>query len=238
MNELITGFGILAVYFLVAASTALICHKLIRIPDEVFRKTLHLILLTSLLIWTMVFETWYINVLSVLLFVGIVYPILGAAEHLKGYSQMLTERSHGEIRRSLVLVFGMYAIVTTVCWGIFGEKLLGLCSVCAWGYGDGMAALVGKRFGKHKLEGKHIEGKKSVEGSAAMFAVSFVCVVMVLALRGGMAWYLYPVIALPTALVSTLSELYTMGGMDTITCPLCAMAVILPLVHLLGGGLW
>ena len=237
MTELLKGFGILAIYFIVAASTALILHKLIRIPDEVFRKTLHLILLASLLIWTLVFDTWYIAVLAVVIFVVLVYPILGIAERWKGYSQMLTERNHGEIRRSLVLVFGMYAFVMTICRGIFQDRLLGLCSICAWGFGDGAAALIGKRFGRHKLEGRFIEGKKSVEGTAAMFAVSFLSVVIVLAFRGGMAWYLYPVIALPTALVSALVELFTKHGLDTATCPICAMIVILPLVQLLGGSL-
>lgn len=157
---------------------------------------------------------------------------------MKGYSQLVTERSSGELKSSLVIVFLMFAGIMTICWGLLGDKLLGLCCVYAWGYGDGAAALVGKYFGKHKLEGKHIEGKKSVEGSVAMFVVSFVSVVIVLVVRGGMAWWTYFAIALPTALVSTFVELYTKRGLDTITCPVCSMAVILPLVHILGGGLW
>ena len=38
-----------------------------------------------------------------------------------------------------------------------------------------------------------------------------------------------------TAAVSAAVELYTPNGMDTITCPLAAMAVLLPLVALFGG---
>ena len=37
------------------------------------------------------------------------------------------------------------------------------------------------------------------------------------------------------AAVTTYVELITKGGLDTVTCPAAAMAVILPLIHLLGG---
>ena len=39
------------------------------------------------------------------------------------------------------------------------------------------------------------------------------------------------------AAVSALVELYTPNGMDTFTCPMAAMAVLLPLVALFGGSL-
>jgi len=53
--------------------------------------------------------------------------------------------------------------------------------------------------------------------------------------RGGLPVYAYPVISAVTASVSAATELFTKNGMDTITCPLAAMIVLLPLVSLFGG---
>ncbi len=236
MGEFWMGTGCLLVYFVVCASVALIARRLVWIPNEVFRKTLHLILLGSLLIWVLCFRTWWIAALSAVLFEIVVYPILKIAERWTGYSELVTERKKGELKSSLIIVFTMFAIVISICWGWQNDKMLVLASVYAWGFGDAAAALIGKRFGKHPIEGKHIEGRKSVEGTSAMFLVSLVCVSFILILRGGLTWQAVLLTAVVTAAVSAVVELFSLSGNDTITCPLAAMAVMLPLLHLLGGG--
>lgn len=44
INKFLYGFIILLVYFLLAASLAMLARKLLRMPRELFRKTLHLVL--------------------------------------------------------------------------------------------------------------------------------------------------------------------------------------------------
>lgn len=236
MQEIWNGITNLLIYFVVCASTALITRVRITIDDELFRKILHGILLGSLYVWVISFETWWIVALTAIGFAVIVYPCLMLAEHIKGYSKVVTERKSGELKQSLLIVFFMFAAVVTVCWGWLDDKMLALASIYAWGFGDAVAALVGKRFGKHKIGGKieHIR-KKSVEGTAAMCAVSFVSVFVILVLRGGISYPLLIVTAAAVAVVSAATELVTPNGLDTITCPLAAMAVLLPLVHLFGG---
>jgi len=95
--------------------------------------------------------------------------------------------------------------------------------------------LIGKKYGKHYLEGNLIEGRKSVEGTFAMFTVSFISVLIVLLINANVAWYISLIIAALTTAVSSTVELYTRNGMDTITCPFAAAAVILPLLYLLGA---
>ena len=236
MHELLTGLGIILLYFLVAASAALLLRKLVRIPDELFRKGLHCILLGSLLVWVLAFHTWWYAALSALGFAAAVYPLLCLEERIPGFSAFVTERKRGELKTSLLLVFSMFAAVLCVCWGWLGDRLLVLAGVYAWGFGDAAAALVGKRFGRHALTGKHIEGRKSVEGSVAMFTTSFLSVVVILLFRGGLAWYGYFLIPAVTASVAALVELYSLHGTDTVTCPLAATAVLLPLVYWMGGG--
>ena len=43
MQELMHGFAVMSIYFAVAATIALTSRLLIKIPDEIFRKTLHFI---------------------------------------------------------------------------------------------------------------------------------------------------------------------------------------------------
>ena len=235
MEELLQGMTALGIYIFVMVAVALFLRAFTRIPNEVYRKFLHCILLGALFIWTYGFRTWYVSVLSALGFAALMYPILILAGRIKVVRRFLVERKAGEFKQSLVVVFIMYAVVTTICWGIFNDRMLGLCSIYAWGFGDAAAALVGKRLGKHGIEGKHIEGRKSVEGTVAMFMVSFLCVMVLLMIRGGLKWYFCMFIAAVTAFVSAMTELFSLNGNDTIMCPLASMAVLLPLVYILSS---
>ena len=133
MHEFVTGYGLLIGYFMVCATAALALRRLVAVPTEVFRKTLHIILLGSILVYTYAFRTWWISELSAIAIIVMVFPILVFAEGIPGYSDLLTERKHGEIKRSLVIVFGMFAILICICWGWLGEKYLVIASVFAWG---------------------------------------------------------------------------------------------------------
>ena len=141
----------------------------------------------------------------------------------------------GELKNSLLLVFGMFAVVALICWGWLGDKHLVLATIYAWGFGDAAAALVGKAFGKHKITIKYTDGKKSVEGSLAMFLTSFVSVGIILLCRGHMSIASCIVTAVAVALVSSTAELFSKDGNDTIICPLAAMVVLLPMIAVFGG---
>lgn len=229
MPDFLHGAEALILYFLIAAGTALTCRATIRIPDELFRKILHCILLGSLPVFLFAFQIWWISALTSIGFAVVVYPILAFFERFHGFSRLTTERKHGELKASLLLVFGMFAAVIAVCWGWLGDRYLVLASIYAWGFGDAAAALIGKRYGVHKI------GKKSMEGSAAMFLTSLCSVFVILLLRGGLSVVLCAAIAVVTAAASALSELWSKNGMDTVICPLSAMVILIPLVYLAGG---
>lgn len=235
MQEFIVGFEYLAIYFVIAATSAILIRKLFPVPHEVFRKILHGIVLGSLLVFTFGFSTWWKSAVASVIFAIIIYPVLALAERWKGYSDLLTERKTGEIKTSLLLVFAMFAVVISVCWGWLGDRMLLLASIYAWGFGDAVAALVGKKFGVHKITGKFQTGKKSYEGTFAMFFTSFLCVFIIMMLRGGMPWYACVVVAVVTGGVSAVAELYSKNGNDTVICPIAAMLVLLPLTYLFGG---
>jgi len=235
MQELLEGSKAVLTYFAIAASTALGARMLIRIPDELFRKILHCILLGSLPVFLFCFHTWWLAALEAVAFATIVYPLLAFLDRFPFFEKLTTERRHGELQHSLLLVFNMFAVVMAVCWGWLGDRYLAMASIFAWGFGDAAAALVGKPYGKHKIKWKYTDGKKSYEGSFAMLLTSFITVLVILTLRGGFSLPVTLLISLMVALVSTLAELYSKNGNDTVICPLCAMAALLPLVDMFGG---
>lgn len=235
LQEFIQGFLFLIGYFLVCAVSALALRRITVVPREIFRKILHMILLGSIFVLTYGFRTWWLAVIAILIFTGLVYPALAMAERIPGYSNLLIERKTGEIKSSLVVVFGMFAGVISVCWGFFGEKYLVIASVLAWGLGDAAAALIGKRYGKNPIQGRRLDGNKTLEGSLAMFVFALLAVMAVLHYNDPGSWFKNAVIAVVTAAVTAITELYSKNGMDTLTCPLAAAVSIILLLQAWGG---
>ena len=235
MQQILRETGSIILYFMIAAGSAIGSRFLIKIPNELFRKILHCILLGSLLMFTFAYGEWWISALAAIIFEIIVYPLLIVLERFKNFSEITTERKKGELKSSLLLVFTMYAVVVTICWGWLGDKYLALAAIYAWGFGDAAAALIGKKFGKHKIKWKCTDGKKSVEGSLSMFLVSVISVLIILSYRGGMSIVGMVTTAFVTAAVSMLAELCSKDGNDTVICPVSAMMVLVPLVYLFGG---
>lgn len=235
MQAFLYGAGVVCIYFLAAASAAFAARRLIQIPDEMFRKTLHFILLFSYIPFVFAFEVWWYSVLLTVVMEIIIYPILALAEKLPVFSSFVTERRHGEFKQSFLLAFTMLAVCNTICWGILGDNYLGLACMYAWGVGDAFAALIGKRFGKHRITWKYADNRKSAEGSAAMFFTSAIAVSCVLLAHNHLTAPAYIVIPVAGSAVSTLVEMVTKDGRDTIYCPAAAMLVMIPLMALFGG---
>ena len=230
MREFLIGLAILCAYFILCASIAVFFRKTIKIPNELFRKILHLVLLTSLFVFVFAYDTWWISALTCLCIIVAAYPILFFFEGFKTYSDTVTERKKGELRSSLIIVFVMFATVIAVCWGWLGDKILTLAVIYAWGYGDAFAALIGTKYGKHK-----IYKKKSFEGTLAMFITSFTVIFIILMLHNIMPWYGTLVCTAAVSVVVSAVELYTPDGLDTITCPFASMLTMLPIILLFGG---
>lgn len=230
MIEFFVGLAILCGYFITCATVALVFRKLTNIPNEIFRKILHFILLGSSFVFVFAYDTWWISALTCLLIIVIAYPILYFFERFKTYSNTMSERKKGEVRSSLIIVFIMFAIIISICFGYFNDKVLSLVAILAWGIGDAFAALVGTKHGKHK-----IYKKKSLEGTVAMFLSSITIVLLVLMIHSIIPWYGILFTSFVVSMIVSIVELYTPNGLDTFTCPLAALCVMIPLLYLFGG---
>ena len=233
MAGFLYGAGVTLSYIIVCVGAMMLARKIFTVPDELFRKILHFILLGAYIPLCFAFGEWWMATLFALSLIVALFPALLLAQRIPMFSAFVNERKKGEFKSSMVFAVGMMAFSIAVCWGLFGDKYLVLASIYAWGVGDAFAALVGKCFGKHKIAWRLADGKKSVEGSLAMFTCALASVFAVLLARGGISIPVCIATALVSALVCTVAELCAKNGLDTVICPVSAMVVIIPMTMLL-----
>ena len=230
MRELVRGFGILILYFVGFVAVYAALRALIKLPREVFRKMLHFMMIGSIFVWLYAFERWYIAIAGMGIFIVLIFPILWLCERKEVIGDALIERSKGELKWHMIIALIMMTVVTAICWGYYDDKMLSIAAILSWGCGDAAGALAGKKYGKTPLRGKMIEGKKSLEGTLAVFTVSLVAVAPVLIARGvalnNLDVFKSIALAALSAIACAAAELFTRRGMDTFTCPLATLAIL------------
>lgn len=231
-NDLI-GFGLFIGYFIVAGLPLILLKAYHKTPFEVTRKLYHFVIVLSIFPLLNLFSAWYVAVLAALAFLLMVYPVLALVEHSALYKRIAVEREGGEFKRSLVIVQLSLALLITIFWGLLGIdwQYVAVVAVMAWGFGDAAAALVGKKFGRRKIQHPRIAGTKTVEGTLAMVVVAGLSIFLTLLIYAGRPWYVSIVVAALVAPVCSIVELLSPNGMDTLTVPLSAAFAILPLMY-------
>lgn len=235
MAQFFSGVLIFLAYLTPFALILLFVRKLTKVPDELFRKILHFVLLGAYIPLLFGFAKWWHCFIFVLCLGVLLFPTLILAGKIPGFSAFVNERKKGEFTSSMVLAIGVMAFSILIGWGLMKDRFIVLAGVYSWGVGDAFAALIGKKYGKHKITWKLADNKKSVEGSVAMLVTSAVAVLVVLLVRGGIHPLWAIAISILAATASTFVELCSRNGLDTIFCPAVSMAIILPLITILGG---
>ncbi|MBQ0065024.1 MAG: TSUP family transporter [Firmicutes bacterium] len=199
----------------------LLIHFFTKVPRFVFRKILHLVAFSCVTIMLMSANTWKGATISSILIAVLIYPILSILENESWFAHLFVQKKEGEIKTSLLMLFFMFALISAISWGVFGQKDYIGASILMWGCGDGAAALVGIPWGKHKIPlGDH---KKSWEGTLAMYITS---------LSIGILFSLfYAQIPLGkiilASLIGTIVELISASTWDTVTVPISILVTFL-----------
>ncbi|MDO4538940.1 MAG: TSUP family transporter [Coriobacteriales bacterium] len=229
-GQVLQCFGRLALYIIPCVLLLLALRFFTRVPKFVFRKLLHAVAFSCFVVMQLTAQSWQAAALTCIVVAAVVYPLLALAEKSSWYAGLFVQKSPGEIKRSLLMLFFMFAGVITLAWGICGKPFAAAAAILMWGVGDAAAALVGIPFGRHKVMLWPVRGKKSWEGSAVMLAASLLVGLVLLAGPGGYA--LPPLLPklLLAALVGTITELCSPSELDTITVPIAILAVLLPLL--------
>jgi len=120
-----------------------------------------------------------------------------------------------------------YAISWTIlAFFFFNQPWIIAVGIAAMSYGDGMAALVGRRYGKNKYQ--ILGDEKSFEGSIGMFLILIFTLTIVLYYYhiSGSNFIIVPVVAI----VATIFEGITPKGLDNITACFSAVGTYLLLI--------
>lgn len=112
-------------------------------------------------------------------------------------------------------------ILAIITFGITKRPEIGLCSILIMGYGDGLAAVIGKRVKSYEY--KIGNTKKTLAGSLTMLIITFIIVAIFSGVTGVNLWLIKSII---TAIILTVIEAVSIKGTDNITIPLSACALL------------
>jgi phytol kinase len=188
--------------------------------SELIRKIIHIGTGNVILL------AWWLNIPA---WVGIGASILFSAVTLLSYQFPLIPGIDSVGRKSLGTFF--YAVSIGVLTACFWQRYphFAVIGVLIMTWGDGLAALVGQRWGNHPYQ---LWGmKKSWEGSLTMLIIStMVCSLVLCSIHGymGQVW----LIAFAVGLLATLLEAFSKLGIDNLTVPIGSAGIAFGLSQL------
>ncbi len=189
-----------------------ILHRFKQDP-ELVRKVVHIGTGHVLLIaWWLQIPTW------LCVSAGVTFTAIALASHQTNILPMLND-----VGRKTYGVF-YYALSITVLVGLLWDRYpqYAVIGVMVMSWGDGMAALVGKRFGKHTFI--YMGNKRSLEGSLAMFVTSLLVMLGIFASGHSLSPRDIGV-AIPVAAIAALLEAFSPGGTDNLSVPLASASL-------------
>ncbi len=152
------------------------------------------------------------------IWVGIISAVLASIVALISYRLPILPGVNSVGRKSLGTFFYAVSIgiVTAVFWNL-NLPHYGVIGILIMAWGDGLAAIIGLKFGKHPYQ---IFGNtKSWEGTGTMLLVSYAIVAIVLCSVHGNTWQTW-VVGIPVAIIATTVESIAQWGLDNLTVPL------------------
>jgi phytol kinase len=180
---------------------------------ELVRKVVHIGTGHVLLIaWWLQIPTW------LCVAAGVTFSAIALASHHTNILPMLND-----VGRKTYGVF-YYALSITILVGLLWDHhpQYAVIGVMVMSWGDGMAALIGKRFGKHTFI--YMGNKRSLEGSLAMFVTSLIVMLGIFASCHSLSAHDVGV-AIPVAAIAAMLEAFSPGGTDNLSVPLASASL-------------
>lgn len=200
---------------------AWVVHRFTQAETEIVRKIVHIGTGNVIML------AWWLDVPAIL---GITASIVASVVTLLSYRFPLLPGINSVGRQSLGTFFYAVSMGILVAWFWHIEQpqyaAIGIM-VMAWG--DGLAALIGQRFGQHKY--KLFGAQKSWEGSLTMALVSFIISSGILLSVEGNIWPTW-VVSLAIAFAATSLEAISFLGIDNLTVPLGSAGLAFVLINI------
>ena len=208
LGSLVYPLAAVFIYLGVLVVVAEVLSRLITDDPELTRKVVHIGSGNVILL------AWWLDISRGVI---VAAAIIAAAIAILSYITPILPSIESVGRKSFGTLF--YAISMGVLASCFWQNspqyaVIGIL-VMAWG--DGMAAIIGQRFGKHQYRVGQIT--KSWEGSLAMAAVAFFITGTILIAVEGNSWQSWT-ISFVVASVATILEAFSKLGIDNLTVPI------------------
>jgi len=217
---------LVAVWLAIVVLTAEGINRFKAASAEVVRKVVHIGVGNIILL------AWW---LQIPLWLGVSASVLFSAVALLSYRISILPSIDGVGRKSLGTFFYAVSFGVLIAWfWSVQQPQYAVLGILVMTWGDGLAAIIGQRFGRHlyKLWGE----QKSWEGSLTMAIVSYVVSVSVLLSVQGAIWQTWAV-SLGVATIATVLEAFSNLGIDNLTAPVGSAAVAFWLNHAWLGNL-
>lgn len=174
--------------------------------EEMSRKFIHIALSNIWFIYCL-----FIDKLWVACILPAVFIVINSLSYkFKIFKTMEREQNDG----FGTIYYAISILLVTIFSYLQASPIIGATGMFIMGYGDGFAAVVGKRF---KSKEYNIFGaKKTIAGSTTMFVISLIisCIVFYII---GMKYFIIK--AFITSIIATLLEAISVKGLDNISVP-------------------
>lgn len=181
------------------------------------RKFVHVSVGNWVFFWPLFFKDWYFAMIPPLPFIPLNY-VSARREYIKAIE--IKGRGYGTV------YYAFSCTLLAALGYLLNVPHLAAMAIMMMTWGDGLADIVGRRFGKHKYS--IFGAERSLEGSLALIALSFVSSLVALVFFHAMnPTFTYPLLSL--ALASVLAgfiEALTPKGLDNITLPIGAFIIL------------
>lgn len=197
-------------------------NRVLKVEPEVTRKIVHIGTGNVILL------AWWLNIPA---WVGIGAAFVAGTIALISYQIPILPSINSVGRHSWGTFFYAVSIGILIAWfWPLQQPYYAALGILVMTWGDGMAAAIGQRFGKHRYQVFGMQ--KSWEGSLTMGIVSYlVCCLIFLTIQG-LIWQTWIVSGI-VAIAAILLESFSKFGFDNLTVPLGAAAIAFFLNQLL-----
>lgn len=209
MNSNILGIlvSIIFIFIIIAMSTALTSKNII--SGEGSRKFIHI----GVSNWWIIAMIYFNSPIYAAIVPGLFIVINYISYKKQVFKAMERDGSKKDLGTVYYAVSLFVLSVVTFSQGF--NPYIGALGILVMGYGDGLAAVIGSKYGNHKITVHN--STKSLEGSVTMFITSFITIFILLSIFDD---YYKLAVSLILAVVSAILELVTPEGFDNITVPL------------------
>ncbi|TAF02081.1 MAG: phosphatidate cytidylyltransferase [Nostocales cyanobacterium] len=211
-----------AAWVLLVILIAWLTSRFTNSEPEIIRKIVHIGTGNVILL------AWWLNIPAI---VGITASILGSIITLLSYIFPILPGINSVGRQSLGTFFYAVSIgILVACFWHLQQPQYAALGILIMAWGDGLAALIGQKFGQHKYQ--LFGSNKSWEGSLTMTLISFLISMFILLATQGNTWQMWA-ISIIVAIVATALEAFSFLGIDNLTVPIGSAALAYFLTQIL-----